>query len=96
MNSLIFASRDGSGNTKTSEYLRHLNQTWRLKDYGEAILVGTLADEYGDAAKLNQGGVLGTKLKLTNPSGADLLTGSMRQATFIRVFLPVKESPTAQ
>lgn len=98
MNSLIFASRDGSGNAKSSEYLRHLNQTWRLKDYGEAILIGTLADDYGDAARVNQGGVPGTVLKLTNPSGADLLTGSMRQATFIRIFLPVKESssPTAQ
>ncbi|HQR07331.1 MAG TPA: hypothetical protein PLN21_10945 [Gemmatales bacterium] len=94
MNGLLFASRSSDGNTKPNEFLRFLNQSWRLKDYGEAVLVGTLADEYGDAVKVNQGGSLGTKLKLSNGAGADLVTGTMRQSTFLRVFIPVKESST--
>ncbi|MFT3880424.1 MAG: hypothetical protein QM703_12275 [Gemmatales bacterium] len=92
MNGLLFASRSSDGNTKPNEFLRFLNQSWRLKDYGEAVLIGTLADEYGDAVKLNQGGVLGTKFKLTNGEGSDLVTGTMRKSTFLRVFIPVKES----
>jgi len=91
LNGLLFSSRTSDGNTKPNEFLRFLNQSWRLKDYGEAVLIGTLADEYGDAAKLNQGGVLGTKLKLSNATGADLVTGTMRLSTFLRVFIPVKE-----
>lgn len=91
INGLIFSGRSSDGATKSSEFLRYLNQSWRLKDYSEAILVGVLADEYGDAAKLNQGGTLGTKLRLTNAAGTDLLTGTMRQATYLRVFLPVAE-----
>lgn len=95
MNGLLFASRSSDGNTKPNEFLRFLNQSWRLKDYGEAVLIGTLADEYGEAVKLNQGGGLGTKLKLTNGAGADLVTGTMRQSTFLRVFIPVKDGSSA-
>lgn len=94
MNGLLFASRSSDGNTKPNEFLRFLNQSWRLKDYGEAVLIGTLVDDYGEATKINQGGSLGTKLKLTNGAGADLVTGTMRQSTFLRVFLPVKENPS--
>ncbi|MFO0814742.1 MAG: hypothetical protein U0796_16105 [Gemmatales bacterium] len=91
ISSLIFQSRSNEGNTKGSDYLRYLNQSWRLKDYGEAVLVGTLVDDYGDAVKLNQGGSLGTRLKLTNPAGDNLITGTMRHAAYLRVFIPVKE-----
>lgn len=95
LNGLLFSSRSSDGNTKPNEFLRFLNQSWRLKDYGEAILIGTLADEYGDAVKLNQGGTLGTRLKLSNAAGADLVTGTMRLSTFLRVYIPVKESATS-
>ncbi len=91
INSLIFAGRTAEGAAKSSEFLRYLNQSWRLKDYSEAILIGVLADDYGDAAKLNQGGTLGTRLKLTNAAGNDLLTGTIRHASYLRVFLPVAE-----
>ncbi|HMO37123.1 MAG TPA: hypothetical protein PKA06_13870, partial [Gemmatales bacterium] len=91
INGLIFASRQLDGVQRTNEFLRHLNQSWRLKDYSEAILIGILEDDYGEVTKLNQGGKLGTRLKLTNSAGTDLLTGNMRQATYLRVFLPVAE-----
>ena len=92
INGLLFVSRSNDGTTKSSEFHRHLNQSWRLKDYSEAILLGTLVDNYGDAATMNQGGMIGTKLKLTNSAGADLLTGSMRQAAFLRIYLPIKDA----
>ena len=94
LNGLLFSSRSTDGNTKSNEFLRFLNQSWRLRDYNEAILIGTLADEYGDAKKLNQGGTLGTRLKLTNGAGEDLVTGTMRLSTFLRVYIPVKETST--
>jgi hypothetical protein len=94
LNKLMFATRsgEGSGRETTNDYLRYLNQSWRLKDYGEAILIGTYVDDYGDAGSLNQGGTFGTKLKLTGASGNDLLTGSMRQCTILRIYIPIKES----
>lgn len=90
MNSLMFSARTSDGNSKPNEFLRFLNQSWRLRDYNEAILIGTLEDNYGDASKLNQGGTLGTKLKLTNAAGTDLVSGSMRHSVFLRVYLPVR------
>lgn len=92
VSSLIFSGRATDGNARSSEFLRYLNQSWRLKDYGEAILIGVLTDDYGDAATINQGGQLGTKLKLTSQSGDNLLTGTMRHAAYLRVFIPVMES----
>lgn len=97
LNRLLFTSKqqatnEGTGREMSNEYLRYLNQSWRLKDYSEAILVGTYQDEYGDAASLSQGGTFGTKLKLTGSSGNDLLTGSLRQATFLRIYIPIQET----
>src|SRR5262249_54871407 len=90
LNQLMFSAKTNEGQTATNDYLHYLNQSWRLKAYEEAILVGTLRDEYGDATTLNQGGILGTRIKLTNPAGNDLVNGTLRQATFLRVYLPLR------
>jgi hypothetical protein len=92
LNRLVFAAKTAEGQNAVNEYMRYLNQTWRLKDYEEAVLIGVFLDTYGDAAQLNQGGVLGTKIKLTNPAGSDLVNGTLREATYLRVFLPIKAS----
>lgn len=90
INHLIFTAKTNEGQTATNDYLHYLNQSWRLKAYEEAILIGTFRDEYGDAATLNQGGMLGTKIKLSNPAGNDLVNGTLRQATFLRVYFPLR------
>lgn len=94
LSKLLFTVRgsEGAGRETSNDYLRYLNQSWRLKDYSEVILIGTYVDEYGDAAALSQGGTFGTKLKLSGASGNDLLTGSMRQCTVLRMYIPTKES----
>jgi hypothetical protein len=92
LNHLVFNTKaKNDGQVPVNEYLHYLNQGWRLKDdYQEAILMGTFRDEYGEAPSLNQGGILGTKIKLTNRDGSDLVNGTLRQATFLRVYLPLR------
>lgn len=77
-----FFSQDSTVND-TNELLTYLDQTRRLNSE-EAILLGQLEDTSGTAAELNEGIRFGTKLR------SPQLRGTLRQVTFVRVYLPVR------
>jgi hypothetical protein len=68
---------------ESNELLGYLDQSWRLNGE-EAILIGAYEDASGDAVELNQAAGLGAKLQ------SPQLRGTLRQCTYVRVYLPVR------
>ncbi len=78
------AGQRGAG----TDYLKYLDQTWRLVGTSsEAVLVGALAPESGSAVQVNNSRAAGCRLNPFEPP----LSGTMRQYTMVRVFLPVED-----
>ena len=105
MRELMFHEASRSGDTKriySNGMLREYDQSWRIsggegKDPGEfAILVGKLAVAKGDAESVNAGQSSATRLWLgALPDGVAKRPslekqGTMRQETYVRVYLPVQ------
>src|SRR5208337_3241673 len=77
--------------------LRSLDETWRLDDREEAILVGRLAVQNGDAETITQNPASPTRLWLGDlPSSGrprPALPGKLRQETYVRAVIPIQPSP---
>jgi hypothetical protein len=72
-------------------YMDYLNQNWRVRkrhDLKEAIFLATVDNQHGNAAELNTNVKFGSKLTTFTPE----LRGTLRQATYLRVFVPVGEA----
>jgi hypothetical protein len=72
---------------RAPHYMDYLDQTWRLNlNLNEAVFLATVENRHGNAPTLNDEVKLGTKLSTFKPA----LRGSLRQATYLRVFVPVE------
>ncbi len=79
------AGQRGTPGSSPSEYLKYVDQSWRLSGSStEAQLVGVLDHESGSAVAVNNSGAAGCKLSPFEPP----LSGTMRQNTVVRIFLP--------
>lgn len=82
---MFFKHRQAGKGSESNLGLSFLDQSQRL--YApEAILIGTLDNQYDAAAPLNQNVKLGTQIKMDRPE----MKGVMRQTTYIRIALPVR------
>jgi hypothetical protein len=99
MTRLLFHDKLTEGSRRRNHTLRHLDQSWRLRDINhhdspiqEAILIGRLPRLEGPAEEVaeNKKGVP-SRLWLGSLPGEERkpLSGSMIQDTYVRVFLPV-------
>jgi hypothetical protein len=93
---ILFFSFYGSSDLKRDSALYYLDQGWRRQP-GGAILVGRIARMEGAAETITQDPAVPTQLWLGDlPSGKGnrpALAGTLRQDTYVRVFLPVAPAP---
>ncbi len=92
---LLFHQFARSTGELTNAGFRMLDQSWRIRadNTSEVILVATLPLTEGDAAEQNTSLSNPSRLSLTRtPTQSQTtpsLTGSMRQETYLRVFIPI-------
>ncbi len=97
--SLLFHEATVGRNDPNNASLRHLDESWRLEDDNrdEVILVGRLPQQRGGAEELTAGAVSPSRLWLGElPSSGKPrppLSGTLRQDTLVRVFIPVTPEP---
>lgn len=86
------------GQQVSNRSLRYLDQSWRLKhNPGEAILYGRLAPPVAPAEEVTKGAVSPSRLWLGALPGQGTarpdLSGTIRQETYVRVFIPIDTTP---
>ena len=91
---MLFQEAEQANNRRSSSPLRFLDQSWRLRNQEELILVGRVARKEGQAEDVTRDPASATRLwlgGLPNPKEArPTLQGTLSQETYVRVFLPVR------
>jgi hypothetical protein len=98
--SFFEASPSGGRSNLRDTSLRHLDQTWRLQHLSdEVILFGRVAKQQGDAQTVAQDPATPSRLWLRELPQAERpwpgLSGTMRQETFVRIYIPVAAAEDA-
>lgn len=83
---LLHQKSTGAGDI-SNDLVKHLDQSDR-REFGEVMLLGSLPEEYGSAAELNQRVLLGSRLNPFDPPPK----GTLRQNTYLRIIVPVSRS----
>jgi hypothetical protein len=96
MKQIMFHSGPSADSSRDTA-LYYLDQGWRHLP-GGAILVGRIARQEGAAESLSQDPAMPSRLWLgelpSGPGSRPPVAGTLRQDTYVRVFLPVAAAPT--
>lgn len=91
---MMFNDADAAASNRRNNSVRFLDQSWRLRQPGELVLVGRLARQEGEAELISQAPATPTRLWLKGFPGQgkprEPLSGKMVQETWVRVFLPLR------
>ena len=91
---MLFEASGTSKGTTGNTSLRYLDETWRVGNKDEAILLGCLAPVQGQAEDVTRNPTSVTRLWLGKlPGGGESrpsLAGNLKQDTYVRVFIPVR------
>jgi hypothetical protein len=90
--SLFFTQRDGKDSRNST--MRYLDQSWRLPHKHEVFVVGRVSHQEGGAEELTDSPATPAKLWIGDipaPGVArPLMTGTLKQETYVRMILPVR------
>jgi hypothetical protein len=94
MKRVMFLEAEQGSQRRNTSPLRALDETWRLRNQDELILVGRVAHQEGLAEDVTQQPGTATRLWLGSLPGPgstrQAVPGTMTQETYVRVFIPVR------
>ena len=87
LSELLYTKRSDDSPNRPPSTMEYLDQSWRLQRFDEVVFMATVDNRHGNAQELNSQVLFGTKLTTFTPA----LRGTLRQATFLRAFIPVEK-----